>query len=211
MTPGAEWLVSRIPSASTLGRRVADILNTVWRGIYHISDADLLLTEDNWSHEHVVEIRIYSWVSTFDDDQLTALVILCHDRCVRLCIGPRNMHYITLRFTLRGRRGGINRYHPTLEAAIERVRSGNNRVNSWQTTRRGKTEIRRTRALGLACHGNLTYSELKSMGMPSPGYVIKSLIRDGLIEPAPRRNDRKLKRYRLTLKGLHEYRRKELV
>ena len=102
---------------SPLGIEVADILGQVWRGIYHLQ-YDLI----DWSDPHHIEVNIAEGLSTWDFNRLTELVVLCHDRAVRLEIEPCNMRFVKLLFHQRGREGGMTKRHPTMEEAVQMVR-----------------------------------------------------------------------------------------
>lgn len=85
--------------------------------------------------EHHAPERIYAFgrgikcnvmgsqLATFDFDYLTRLVVLAHDRCVRVEIVPSGPGRTGLAlFKRAGRDGCIYDRHPTIEEAIERVR-----------------------------------------------------------------------------------------
>ncbi len=58
-------------------------------------------------------------LATFDGDQLTRLVFLAHDRCVRVSIlnsGPRMVRIVI--HPRMGREGGFSVKHPTIEDAL---------------------------------------------------------------------------------------------
>ena len=100
---------------SPIGAKVADILGQVFCGIYHIQN-DILradLSDKLWVS---MTIRAYGGLSTFDDDVLTRLVVLCHDAGVRMQIEPCNPRYVRLKFWQRnGRTGSICDRMPTIE------------------------------------------------------------------------------------------------
>ncbi len=106
---------------SELGALVADILGFVYRGVYHISD-DVLRPSVKWDDDYVIQVKLYRDLATWDRNDLTELVILCHDCRVRLSLGiaPR---MIELTFDARSSEGGISQGHPTIEEAIESVRA----------------------------------------------------------------------------------------
>lgn len=105
---------------SELGRKVFNICDKVWRGIYHLPSSVQFRT--NWADPLCIEFNYPSYLATFDSDLLTRLVILCHDECIRLEIVP-NMRYLKLRFHQRhGREGSVMHIHPTIEQAIAKLR-----------------------------------------------------------------------------------------
>jgi|GEM_PF-2434429 len=61
-------------------------------------------------------------LSSFDIDTLTRLVLLAHDRAVRVEVESA-MRYLRIAIWKRGREGGVNVRHPTIEQAIEAWRA----------------------------------------------------------------------------------------
>lgn len=118
---GAEWLPNKVQETmSPLGREVADIIGQVFMGIYHI---DREITKVDWANPNWIEFCHYGELSTFDYCNLTSLVVLCHDRCIRLSISPASPRVLRLMFHLRTARDGeINSRHPTIEKHIEIIR-----------------------------------------------------------------------------------------
>lgn len=137
---GADWVRSmfKVP-LSPLGEAVADILGQVYGGIYHVPMD--YLKDIQWDHPHYIEVPIpQSGLATFDGMHLTSLVTLCHDRCVRCQIdtgtvvlrgestrtGRVTRHKVSclqLSFSPRNREGRFSARHPTMEEAVEYVRS----------------------------------------------------------------------------------------
>ena len=62
-------------------------------------------------------------LSTYDFNHLTRLVVMAHDRCIRVELKPFGMNRLKIIITKRERDGGYSERHPTLEAAIEYIRS----------------------------------------------------------------------------------------
>lgn len=119
---GSDWLKPEYVGRDELSdfeKRVADLLGEWQRGIYHISDE---VEKGEWS-ARMVEIRYGGTLSTFDFDELTRLVFLAHDLCIRVEISPRANRYFTMRFhpRKRGAAGDASMFerHPTLEQAVE--------------------------------------------------------------------------------------------
>jgi len=71
-----------------------------------------------WSRPEFVEVTIYKALSTYDFNELTYMVIMCHDDTIRMQITPCNMQYLTLMFHERKREGSNFERHPTIEQAI---------------------------------------------------------------------------------------------
>ena len=125
---GAEWLEKQLKcdgkKLSDFGRKVADLLGDAFGGIYHI-DEFLFKKKVDWSNSWHVQIPYNRDLATFDFNTLTRLVVLCHDRCIRMSIKPTSPGYLYLQFWSRdGREGDVSKRHPTIETAIELVRSG---------------------------------------------------------------------------------------
>jgi hypothetical protein len=123
---GADWLESCGKTLSPFGAEVADILGQVFQGIYHI-DSEVLHKRCQWDNERYIEVVMPDstncGLSTYDFNNLTTLVVLCHDRCVRLSIYAAAPNRLRLMFHKReGRTGSINEKHPTLEEAVRGIR-----------------------------------------------------------------------------------------
>lgn len=119
---GSAWLRQVDPNKpmSAFGERVADMLGQWYRGIYHNMDVRLA----DWSSDHHVEIRHYGSLSTYDNADLTRLVLLAHRDAIRVEIRARNHQYMTILFHPRtadmpfGDRR-IYEWHPGIEDAID--------------------------------------------------------------------------------------------
>ena len=62
--------------------------------------------------------------ATFDYDYLTKAVVLAHDRMIRFSISPSGPRILRLTYHKRKLRSGdMAERHPTIEAAIEKVRT----------------------------------------------------------------------------------------
>jgi hypothetical protein len=59
-------------------------------------------------------------MATYDGDDLTRLVLLAHERCIRVAIEPVNCRYMRIAIWKREREGDTYHRHPTIEQAIER-------------------------------------------------------------------------------------------
>lgn len=127
---GVEWLEKNIrywpkmkgKEISSLGRRSADLLGYVFRGIYHISAA---AQKVDWSDQFNIKVVVLGGIATFDNSVLTRLVIAAHDACLRVEIeGVSSWGYLRLWISHRhGRAGEFWQVHPTIEDAIERERN----------------------------------------------------------------------------------------
>ena len=116
---GADWLEESCKiKMSPFGRKVADILGQVWRGIYHL-DYHGSLHKVDWMDDRFIRITITGELATFDSQHLTELVVAAHDCCIRVSIGACNMQRIALEFSRRtARDGNLYLRHPTIEQAV---------------------------------------------------------------------------------------------
>ena len=62
-------------------------------------------------------------LATFDFNQMTRLVFMAHDKCIRVGIEAVRSHVIKITIWQRVREGSMSERHPTLETAIERFRA----------------------------------------------------------------------------------------
>lgn len=61
-------------------------------------------------------------LASFDFNQLTRLVFMAHDKCIRVSVEAVRNGLIRIAIWKREREGGMSERHPTLEQAIERYR-----------------------------------------------------------------------------------------
>ncbi|MFA5299868.1 MAG: hypothetical protein WC389_16915, partial [Lutibacter sp.] len=66
---------------SPLGINVANLLNDVWCGIYHM-DSNSLRKVD-WTNKDFIRLSIYGGLNSYDDDKLTKIIVFAHDYCLR--------------------------------------------------------------------------------------------------------------------------------
>lgn len=69
---------------------------------------------DSWQVAH------WGDLSTYDFDILTRLVLLAHDRCVRVSLTPCGPRHIRIGISPRARTDSTHTNHPTIAQAIER-------------------------------------------------------------------------------------------
>lgn len=69
-----------------------------------------------WSMSHLGSL------ATFDDNDLTRLVLLAHERCVRVQVEQGGPYRLRIAIWKREREGYIYERHPTIEQAIESFR-----------------------------------------------------------------------------------------
>lgn len=118
---GADWIEKSLKrEISPLGREVADVLGQVWRGIYHLENQ---VRKVDWANKSWISVNIYGDLSTYDFSQLTELVILCHDRMLRLEINPCNFTILRLTFHQRKNRSGtMDERMPLMEKHLSDIR-----------------------------------------------------------------------------------------
>jgi hypothetical protein len=120
---GADYIEQTLKiQMSPLGRTVADLLGQWAAGLYHLTTCSLKKVK--WSDTDMIRITVPpTLLATVDPCGLTVLVVLCHDRCVRMEIrGKSSWGFVELRFWQRKREGGFSERHPTIEAAIKDIR-----------------------------------------------------------------------------------------
>lgn len=114
---GAVWIRRAFNvQTSNFGAKVAHLLDRLAKGIYHITSPSL--GRAKWNNDTCVEITCYGSMSTYDDDALTRLVLLCHELSVRAEVEACNPQYLRIRFSRRVRNGSLVDGHPTLERAL---------------------------------------------------------------------------------------------
>ncbi len=118
---GAAWVARDCgKELSPLGRRVANMLEEVFSGIYHIDKA---IQRTDWTDQWVITIRVSRDLSTFDSDYLTKLVLAAHDHAIRVEISACNMQCVKIQFHARTREGQIYQRHPAIEQVVEAYRA----------------------------------------------------------------------------------------
>ena len=120
---GSEWIKSalKVREMSPLGAAVADLLGDCYSGIYHLEDKKLKKVD--WGDPYVVAVQIsHQQLSTFDGPYLTLLVVLAHDRCLRMSIRAATVNTLELLFHQRQRGGDLSRRMPTIEEHIASIR-----------------------------------------------------------------------------------------
>lgn len=97
-------------------RACFDLLCEVFHGEHHAPDRI-------YAFGRGIKCSAHSHLSTFDFDYLTRLVVLAHDRCVRVEIVSSAPGRIGLVLHKRaGREGSVWDRHPTIEESIARIR-----------------------------------------------------------------------------------------
>lgn len=69
-------------------------------------------------------VEDFAGMATFDYSTLSRFVVMCHDKCIRGEIKPSSPRTMKVCIWKRqGREGSISERHPTIEAAVESIRS----------------------------------------------------------------------------------------
>lgn len=125
---GAEWVrsalkIKEIKEMSPLGEAVANLLGDVFAGIYHLDERELRKVD--WDDGYFISFRLDGVsLSTFDNDRLTRLVVLAHDRMLRVDISGAGRNKLELMFHLRATRtGDLMRRMPTMETHLAAIRT----------------------------------------------------------------------------------------
>lgn len=123
---GSNWIISNIvkgkENISPLGIVVADFLGDMFYGIYHLDEKALRRVD--WKNNHHIIFRLgWRCLSTIDFDELTVLVVLSHERNLRVSIDAATHRYLELLFHQRDRGNDTMTQMPTLEDHIDRIRA----------------------------------------------------------------------------------------
>lgn len=121
---GADWIHRTLgKELSPFAVEVADLIGTLVHGIYHVSAE---VKKIDWSNTYWIEWRTHMTFASTDFAALTELVVLAHDRCIRVNIEPCSRTTLRILFTPRKRKRDPDDYsvslHPTLEENMERIR-----------------------------------------------------------------------------------------
>lgn len=102
-----------------------DFFAALYRGAHHIPGRHYGGGENVRAHGGGWSVSHFGYLSSFDFDKLTRLVLLAHERCIRVEVdsgGPRRVRIAIWR---RQREGGMSERHPTIEQAIATFRGVN--------------------------------------------------------------------------------------
>jgi hypothetical protein len=145
MGHGADWIRRAYKvEMSEFGIEVADLLDSLFAGIYHLESKALKRVD--WTSKHYVELAMpYPRdVATYDFDLMTALVVASHDRCIRISISPHTFHSLKLFFSPRQRDDSrvldVSRRMPSLEVHTAEIRKRLNLVTKDSPARVGSAE-----------------------------------------------------------------------
>ena len=88
-----------------------------YRGEHHFP-SELKPYGEGWSMSH------FGSLATFDFDELTRLVFLAHDRCIRVEISQGGPNRLRIAIWKREREGPQYARHPTIQEAAEAFQTG---------------------------------------------------------------------------------------
>jgi len=121
---GSGWIATQKygKAMSPLGIAAADLLGDVFEGIYHLNER--ALAKVRWENPHQVEVILSDSqrFSTVDHNVLTRIVVLAHDRAMRVTIRGVAPGYLRLLFHQRTREGDLYTSCPTMEDHIAAIR-----------------------------------------------------------------------------------------
>ena len=127
MSGAAAWLKnSGYGPVSPVGAAAAEVVGTAYKGIYHLSDADL--GSSDWANKRYCRVRVSGSLATFDGAcgmPLTHLVVLATDASLRLEISPRSRTTLDLWLHQRARRSGGSKWErlPELDDLVALARA----------------------------------------------------------------------------------------
>lgn len=107
----AEWMTDGQWSAACL---IADLFG----GFHHLRQRRAGYTFESAGPDGVF-YRDQRSLATFDCDELTRLVVLAHERCIRVEVSARMNYLEIMAHQRKGREGRFFERHPTLEDAVK--------------------------------------------------------------------------------------------
>jgi hypothetical protein len=122
--PIADWIRRACKQEPSLfGARVAAVLAATYGGTHHLDR--VRMQKVRWTALDYIEVCLgpKEELATWDFDQLTMLVVLAHDACIRLSIRPGGQALKLLFHPRRGRVGSMSRRHPGIEEHVALIRA----------------------------------------------------------------------------------------
>lgn len=124
-----QWLIEvghvKADEISVLGMNVAYVLDRTFGGLHNVRNLDVI----NWKNDHHIAFPTDKCLSTYDSNNLLALLVHSHDRMLRLEINSiiwarDGRPYTELVFHLRKKRTGeIYEMMPTIEGNINKIKN----------------------------------------------------------------------------------------
>ena len=121
---GADWIKRNFKTElSEAGEAAANFLGALFLGIYHLNPTSLRKVD--WSDRYNIRVTVGgNGFATVDDNQLTRLVVLAHDMCLRVEIEGIGPGYQRLTISKRPNRdGAITNRCPYLADHIHEIRT----------------------------------------------------------------------------------------
>jgi hypothetical protein len=116
------WIRGKRADVSGFGESVASFIGDMVGGIASVETL-ALAKRVLWDNSNYIEMRWVGAMGTFDSSELTMLVMLAHDRCIRVEIQPATKTELLIKFTPRVRNTLIQYdRHPSLETHIAALR-----------------------------------------------------------------------------------------
>jgi len=118
---GKHYLDYYFDNPSPIAYEAFDLLSELWHGPHHVVEiVKITTTKANiWDRDLFCSVRFRNELATWDFNEMTRLVFLAHDRCIRVSVSAVSKGVLELAFHKRKRRGGMSQRHPTLEQAVE--------------------------------------------------------------------------------------------
>jgi len=119
----AEYLRRQGLTVSEHGARCAEFVHWFYRGWHHFPQQ---VERVKWDNRFVEWVHRYGDLCTFDSPDLTTLVLMAHDLCIRVEIEPA-MRYLRIRLHPRDLDAIAGGWagHPTMETVLARWRERN--------------------------------------------------------------------------------------
>ena len=118
-----EWILEtrrrRFPWATDAQWECLRMLTNLVNGFHHLFGK---ITGDGRTDQIRCVLEAHNCLATYDYRDLTRLVVMAHDRCIRAEIQPARGNAITIILTKRSREGDQDRRHPTLEENVAKIR-----------------------------------------------------------------------------------------
>lgn len=116
-------IYSKFKSVSINGARCALLLDRWLGGLHHMPrEQNLYKTDWSGRYVEVVSGSFAGGLSTFDNGGLTSLVLLAHEHCVRVEIGPARASKISIMIHPRSiNSDGFSSRHDSLSKLSERI------------------------------------------------------------------------------------------
>jgi hypothetical protein len=116
------YLQHYCPIPSPIAMAAFDLLSRLWHGGHHVVER-VVMKSAVWNHPLYCLVRFRGELATFDFTDLTYLVFLAHDLCIRVSVSARSTGLLELKFHPRQREGRMGQRHPTLDDVFDKWRN----------------------------------------------------------------------------------------